>query len=67
MTTIMIDIPDNFTDEVLEQLKKFGVQIRESKLSELDKLTKEDYQKHFEYQAKATRNKVLKHLLPYTK
>ncbi|MES2275596.1 MAG: hypothetical protein V4592_06215 [Bacteroidota bacterium] len=62
MTTITIDIPENFTEEVLAQLKKFGVQIRESKLTELDKLTKDDYQKHFEYQAKAARNKVLKHL-----
>lgn len=62
MTTITIDIPENYTEEVLAQLKKFGVQIRESNLSKLDKLTKKDYEKHFAYQAKANRNKVLKHL-----
>jgi len=62
MTTITIDIPDNHTSEVLTQLKKFGVKIRESKLSKLDKLTKEDYEKHFLHQAEATRNAVLKYL-----
>ena len=62
MTTITIDIPDDHTLEVLTQLKKFGVKIRESKLSRLDKLTKEDYEKHFLHQAEATRNKVLKYL-----
>ncbi|HEY4324592.1 MAG TPA: hypothetical protein VGN20_11420 [Mucilaginibacter sp.] len=62
MTTITIDIPDNNTDEIIAQLKKLGVKIRESKLNELDKLTKEDYQKHFLNQSRVTRNKVLKYL-----
>jgi hypothetical protein len=62
MTTLTIDIPDNNTEEVLAQLKKLGVKVRESKLAELDKLTKEDYQKHFAHRAEVTRNKVLKHL-----
>lgn len=62
MTTLTIDIPDNNTEEVLAQLKKLGVKVRESKLSELDKLTKEDYQKHFAHRAEITRSKVLKHL-----
>jgi preprotein translocase subunit Sec63 len=62
MTTFTIDIPDNSTAEVLAHLEKLGVKIRRSKLSNLDNLTKEDYEKHFEHQAKATRNKVLKYL-----
>ena len=62
MTTITIDIPDKNTDEVLTQLKKLGVKIRQSKLSHLDKLTREDYEKHFSHQAKTTRNNVLKYL-----
>ena len=62
MTTITIDIPDNNTSEVLAQLEKLGVTIRQSKLSKLDKLTKEDYEKHFEHRAKVTRNNVLKYL-----
>jgi nucleoside diphosphate kinase len=62
MTTITIDIPDDTTGEVLAQLEKLGVKIRESKLSELDKLTKEDYEKHFAHRAKTTRNNVLKYL-----
>ncbi|GAA4320543.1 hypothetical protein GCM10023149_19870 [Mucilaginibacter gynuensis] len=57
MTTITIDIPDGHTEEVMAQLKKLGVQVRESKLSKLDSLTKEDYNKHFSNQAKASRNK----------
>ncbi|MDB5143859.1 MAG: hypothetical protein JWQ66_2572 [Mucilaginibacter sp.] len=62
MTTITIDIPDNHTDEVIAQLKKLGVTVRQSKLSKLDKLTKGDYQKHFSQQAKANRNNLLKYL-----
>jgi hypothetical protein len=62
MTTITIDIPDDTTDEIITQLKKQGVKVRESKLSKLDNLTKEDYQKHFANQAKANRNHLLKHL-----
>ena len=62
MTTFTIDIPDNNTDEILAHLKKLGVKIRESKLSKLDKLTVDDYKKHFTHQAKATRNSVLKYL-----
>lgn len=62
MTTITIDIPDKNTDEVLSQLKKFGVKIRQSKLSRLDKLTREDYEKHFSHWVKTTRNNVLKYI-----
>jgi hypothetical protein len=59
MTTFTIDIPDDTTDEVIAQLKKWGVSIRESKLAKLDKLTKEDYQKHFEHKAAVTKNNLL--------
>jgi hypothetical protein len=62
MTTLTIDIPNDHTNEVIAQLKKLGVKVRESKLSNLDKLIKEDYQKHFSNQAKANRNNVLKYL-----
>ena len=62
MTTITIDIPDNNTSEVMAQLEKLGVKVRESKLTSLDNLTKEDYQKQFANQAKANRNNLLKHL-----
>jgi hypothetical protein len=62
MTTFTIDIPDNHTDEVIAQLKKLGVKVRQSKLSNLDKLTKEDYQKHFSQQVKANRSNLLKYL-----
>ena len=56
MTTFTIDIPGAHTIEVIAQLKKLGVKVRESKLGKLNKLTKEDYQKHFANQAKANRN-----------
>jgi hypothetical protein len=62
MTTITIDIPDNHSAEVIAQLKKLGVKVRESKLSYLDKLTKGDYQNQFSNQAKANRNNLLKYL-----
>ena len=62
MTTLTIDIPDASTQEVIAQLKKLGVKVRESKLTKLDKLTKEDYQEHFAHQAKANRNNLLKYL-----
>jgi len=62
MTTITIDIPDDHSAEVLAQLKKLGVKVRESKLTHLDKLTKEDYQKQFSNQAKGNRNNLLKYL-----
>jgi hypothetical protein len=62
MTTITIDIPDNDTAQIIAQLQKLGVSIRESKLDDLDKLTKEDYKKHFAHNAKANRNNMLKHL-----
>jgi hypothetical protein len=62
MTTITIDIPDNNTLEVIAQLEKLGVKVRESKLSDLDSLTKEDYKKHFSNQAKANKNNLLKYL-----
>ena len=62
MTTFTIDIPDNNTDEIIAQLKKLGVKIRRSSMAKLDKLTKEDYEKHFKHQAKASRNNVLKYL-----
>ena len=55
MKTITIDIPDAKFAKVLAQLKKSGVKIRRSKSSRLDKLTKEDYQKHFLHQAKIRR------------
>jgi len=62
MTTFTIDIPDHTTEEVLAQLKALGVKVRESKLATLDKLTKEDYQKHFSHQARVSKNNVLKYL-----
>ena len=62
MTTLTIDIPDTHTAEVIAQLKKLGVKVRKSNLTSLDKLTKEDYQKHFANQAKANRNNLLKYL-----
>jgi hypothetical protein len=62
MTTFTIDIPDNTTEEVLTQLKRLGVKVRESKLDKLDELTSEDYQKHFEHRARVTKNNVLKYL-----
>ena len=62
MTTLTIDIPDANTKEVIAQLKKLGVKVRESKLAKLDKLTKEDYQKHFANQAKTNRHSLLKYL-----
>ncbi len=62
MTTFTIDIPDNNRDEIIAQLKKLGVKIRRSSLAKLDKLTKEDYEKHFTHQAKVSRNSVLKYL-----
>ena len=62
MTTLTIDIPDNNSAEVIAQLKKLGVKVRESKLSHLDKLTKEDYQKQFSNHTKANRNNLLRYL-----
>jgi len=62
MTTFTIDIPDSNTDEVITQLKKLGVKIRQSSLTKLDKLTREDYEKHFSHRAKLTKNNVLKYL-----
>jgi hypothetical protein len=62
MITITIDIPDNRASEVIAQLKKSGVRVRESELVKLDTLTKEDYQKHSLNQAKANRNNLLKYL-----
>ena len=62
MTTFTIDIPDNNKDEIIAQLKKLGVKIRRSNLSKLDKLTKEDYEKHFLNQAKVSRKNVLRYL-----
>ncbi|RYU85908.1 hypothetical protein EWM62_18910 [Mucilaginibacter terrigena] len=62
MTIITIDIPDNDTAQVIAQLEKLGVSIRESKLDDLDKLTKEDYQKHFAHKANANRNNLSKYL-----
>ena len=58
MTTLTIDIPDNTTIEVISQLKKLGVTVRESKLDKLDTLTKDDYQKHFAQQGKINRKKL---------
>jgi len=62
MTTITIDIPDDNTTEVIAQLRKLGVKVRESKLNKLDSLTKEDYRAHFSNQAKANKNNLLKYL-----
>ena len=62
MTTLTIDIPDNNTDEVVAQLKKLGVKIRQSSMAKLDKLTKADYEKHFSHRSAMTKNKVLKYL-----
>ena len=62
MTTLTIDIPDSNTEEVIAQLKKFGVKIRQSSVAKLDKLTKADYEKHFAHRAEVTKNKVLKYL-----
>jgi hypothetical protein len=62
MTTFTIDIPENNTEEVLAQLKKLGVTIRQSSLAKLDKLTKADYEKHFSHRSEITKNKVLKYL-----
>jgi len=58
MTTITIDIPDNKTDEVLAILKKFEVKISTSEPFKLDRLSKEDYKKHFQNRAKANRNTI---------
>jgi flagellar motor component MotA len=62
MTTLTIDIPDDSTEEVLAQLKKLGVKIRQSSMAELDQLTKEDYEKHFSCKAEINKNRVLKYL-----
>lgn len=62
MTTITIDIPENNTNEVLAQLEKLGVKVRESQLERLDSLNKEDYQKQFERKSKANKNNLLKYL-----
>lgn len=62
MTTLTIDIPDSNTEEVIAQLKKLGVKIRQSSVAKLDKLTKDDYEKHFSHQAEMTKNKVIKYL-----
>ena len=62
MATFTIDIPDNNTEEVMAQLRKMGVKVRQSSLAKLDKLTKADYEKHFSHRAELTKNKVLKYL-----
>jgi len=62
MTTLTIDIPESNTEEVIAQLKKLGVKIRQSSIAELDKLSKEDYEKHFSHRSGLTKNKVLKYL-----
>ena len=62
MTTFTIDIPDSNTEEVIAQLKKLGVKIRQSNMAKLDKLTKADYEKHFSHRSAMTKNKVLKYL-----
>jgi hypothetical protein len=62
MTTLTIDIPGSNTEEVIAQLKKLGVKIRQSNVAKLDKLTKTDYEKHFSHRSAITKNKVLKYL-----
>ena len=59
MATFTIDIPDNNTEEVMAQLRKMGVKVRQSSLAKLDKLTKADYEKHFTHRAELTKNNVL--------
>jgi len=59
MTTLTIDIPDNNVEEVIAQLKKLGVTILQSSLAKLDKLNREDYEKHFSHRAEATKTKCL--------
>jgi hypothetical protein len=48
MTTLTIDIPDDNVEEVLTQLKKFGIKVQGVNL------TKEDYQERFEKSRKAS-------------
>jgi hypothetical protein len=55
VTTLTIDIPDNNTEEVVAQLKKLGVKIRQSSMAKLDKLTKADYEKHFSHRSAMTK------------
>jgi len=62
MIKITIDIPDSNTVEVLAQLKKLSIIVRQSKLTNLDKLTKEDYQRHFLHRLNINRNSGLKYL-----
>jgi len=62
MTTFTIDIPDSNTEEVIAQLKKPGVKIRQASVAKLDKLTKADYEKHFSHRSAIAKNKVLKFL-----
>jgi hypothetical protein len=62
MTTLTIDIPDNNAEEVIIQLKKLGVKIRQSSLAELDKLNKAGYEKHFSHRGSMTKNNALKYL-----
>jgi flagellar motor component MotA len=62
MTTFTIDIPDSNTEEVIAQLKKLGVKIRQASVAKLDKLTKADYEKHFSHRSAIAKNKVLKYL-----
>jgi len=57
MITLTIDIPDDKIAEVIAYLKKSGMEVHEFSL---DKLTKQDYQKHLLHQTKATRNSVLR-------
>ena len=47
MKRITIGVPDDRITKVVSQLKELGVKIDESDLFVLDKLTKEDYNKHF--------------------
>ena len=60
MTRITIDIPDDHIAEVITQLKELGVKIHESNLSALDKLTKEDYNKHFAKKKRDATSHLLK-------
>ena len=62
MTTFTIDVPDNNTEEVIAQLEKLGVKVRESNVDKLDNLTKEDYEKHFSHRAQVMKINVLKYL-----
>jgi len=62
MTTLIIEIPDNVTDDVVKYLKEKAVVIREEAIKALDELTEDDYRKNFADRAKKMRSLAAKHL-----